>query len=1050
MVDANGAAQLKRKREGAEAQRKKAKTGKSKPVANGTVTPSKKSSAALEQKSTPTPIVTPEVKSDRKDKSTPKNVQTNGTPPNPATGTPSSSQTKDKAQAKARKAAKQAAPAVKGSVEQNDETEDVASAKSEGATETQVLAAPKDKEPKRKGRQSDPWSISAPQGGWFLPQDPVFSPDEKYLLLGKLRALDVYAVDTSLLVRSLPLSSSSVALAYALSSTNRDLVYVASSAGNISLWNWTDGSKLGRWEFGSNAKHLVVVEQPSVARDLVFTHEEVKDKHIVSVHALYTGEEASKTEVKQILQNSRPITGMQVLLQGKLVVLSTANSMIVGKRQKRNKTALQEFEYTFREFEMSRRVTTFHAFVPMPDGNDKALAEVHDHLDLAVGDDEGAIHLFDDVITKFVAVERSLKEKSEKKVGLESLAPRRLHWHRSAVRSLKWSLDGNYLISGGDETVINIWQLATGEQQHLPHLTAAIESIAISPSGASYGVTLANNSVIVLSTSELSAKTNIVGIQTRRISAGKLHRLTDPHHTANYLEPVPMDVYPNNNNNHLIFVTPSTQPRHGGATRSEPYVQTFDIANQRPVARQALTRNNATDPNVGPDGRPIPEPSVNLLRISHDGAWLATVDEWIPPAADLTYIEEGVPEFNAEERILRREVYLKIWRRDEQNAQWILDARIDAPHFIEGLSAHARVFDLISNPSGDGFATVGEDRVVRIWKPKTRMVDGVVVRGADRMQGLVNWTLDRAVKLPNKLEVDEASEASQETIPRTSRLAFSVDGSVLAVGVSWASNDDPGVIHIIDTEDGSIRRSITEVDVTVLSGLTILGRHLIILGSAVVVWDMIMDRLVYSIPITIPGVRVATHSQMLRLAVNEEDGTFAVSTPRLVKKQPEDEKFTKIAAKVSVYSPNSSKPLWHCTIREAVVMGLVAAKSGRGFIALDSSSNIRTISPTVATLKLPSPPPESTLDPTAQAMEVVEEEEDEEEAEPRSTSDLQLAESEELLRTAENDKPVVRPEQLQQVFDSGPSHALPPIRDLFNAVVGLYGRKPRATAASAA
>lgn len=507
-----------------------------------------------------------------------------------------------------------------------------------------------------------------------------------------------------------------------------------------------------------------------------------------------------------------------------------------------------------------------------------------------------------------------------------------------------------------------------------------------------------------------------------------------------------MDVDPNNNNQ-IVFVTPSSQPRHGGVAKSEPYVQTFDIANQRPIARQPLTRNNATDPNMGPEGRSILEPSVNLLKTSHDGAWLATIDEWVPPAADLSYVEEGIPALNAEERTLRREVYLKIWRRDEQNAQWVLDARIDAPHFSEGVSAHARVFDLIADPSGAGFATIGEDRVVRIWRPKTRLRDGVIVRGADRMHGLVNWSLDRAIKLADKLEIDGSHEAAQNNILRTSCLAFSADGSVLAVGVSWACDEEPGVVHIIDPHDGSIRRSVTEIDTTALSGLAILGRNLILLGNTVVVWDMIMDRLVYSIPNKTPGVRIATHSQLLSLAVNEEDDTFAVSTPRLQKKDPEDDRLSKIATKVAVYRPTSSEPIWHCAIPEALVLGLVAAKGGRGFITLDTSSNIRLITPTVATLQLPSPPPESISESTEDMDIDGDDAEDDESALQNATSNLQLSASQELLQASENDKPVVRPEQLQQIFDSGPSHALPPVRDLFEAVLGLYGRKPRASAA---
>lgn len=437
MVDVSAAAQLKRKREGAEAQRKKAKTGKSKskPVADGEATPVKPTSATPDVKSTPKSAATPEAKSVQKNQSAQHNAQTNRTPAGPSAGTPLSSRKKDKSIPKTQ--------AADGADALAEDAKVAAPASTAAAAQTQKRVDIFNKE-----RSPHPWSISAPQGGWFLSQDPVFSPDEKHLLLGKLKALDVYAADTSLLVRSLPLGASSLALAYALSSTNPDLVYVADSAGIISLWNWTDGAKLGRWGIGANVQHLVVVEQPTTSRDLVFTHE-ADGKHIVNVHALYTGEEASKTEVKQILRTSRPITEMQVLLQGKLIVLSTPNSMIVGKRRKFKQTALQDFEYTWREFEMSRRITTFNAFVQISGGKDKALEDARDHLDLAVGDEEGVIYLFEDVISKFVAVEKSQKDSSDKRVGPESLTPKRLHWHRTAVRSLKYSLDGKATFAPG-------------------------------------------------------------------------------------------------------------------------------------------------------------------------------------------------------------------------------------------------------------------------------------------------------------------------------------------------------------------------------------------------------------------------------------------------------------------------------------------------------------------------------------------------------------------------------------------------------------------------
>ncbi|KAK5132531.1 hypothetical protein LTR04_004840, partial [Oleoguttula sp. CCFEE 6159] len=42
-----------------------------------------------------------------------------------------------------------------------------------------------------------------------------------------------------------------------------------------------------------------------------------------------------------------------------------------------------------------------------------------------------------------------------------------------------------------------------------------------------------------------------------------------------------------------------------------------------------------------------------------------------------------------------------------------------------------------------------------------------------------------------------------------------------------------------------------------------------------------------------------------------------------------------------------------------------------------------------------------------------------------------------------DDKPVVRPEQLAEIFEGAPSFAMPPIRDLFDSVVRLYAGKRR-------
>jgi NET1-associated nuclear protein 1 (U3 small nucleolar RNA-associated protein 17) len=48
------------------------------------------------------------------------------------------------------------------------------------------------------------------------------------------------------------------------------------------------------------------------------------------------------------------------------------------------------------------------------------------------------------------------------------------------------------------------------------------------------------------------------------------------------------------------------------------------------------------------------------------------------------------------------------------------------------------------------------------------------------------------------------------------------------------------------------------------------------------------------------------------------------------------------------------------------------------------------------------------------------------------------------LDETEDDRPVVRPEQLAGIFDVGQGVALPSVRDMYRAVADLYSRKPRA------
>lgn len=67
--------------------------------------------------------------------------------------------------------------------------------------------------------------------------------------------------------------------------------------------------------------------------------------------------------------------------------------------------------------------------------------------------------------------------------GVEKKAPTTtLHWHAHAVSSLAFTTNGAYLLSGGEEAVLIIWQLHTGKKEFVPRVGAPISSITLSTS----------------------------------------------------------------------------------------------------------------------------------------------------------------------------------------------------------------------------------------------------------------------------------------------------------------------------------------------------------------------------------------------------------------------------------------------------------------------------------------------------------------------------------------------------------------------------------------
>ena len=329
-----------------------------------------------------------------------------------------------------------------------------------------------------------------------------------------------------------------------------------------------------------------------------------------------------------------------------------------------------------------------------------------------------------------------------------------------------------------------LWQLETEQRQYLPHLGAAIESIVVSPFGSSYGIRLADNSAMILSTSELQPTFSVAGIQTPAVQQARLPlpflpTLNAATQKKNAVQKsrCPACTSFSSPGRLLLAVPPATSSKQSSMTPpNASYLQTFDVGAAHQISRQALTRTKVTTLNMGPESNIIEEPNVSHIQTSLDGQCLDYVDEWMKKKRDLEPIAFN-QERVLEELFFRKEIYLRFWSWNDNTKVWELVSRIDNPHASPSGNSYDQggVLDLVSDPRSVGFATIGEDGIVKMWKPAIRRRNGLEVKSKDG-RSLTAWHCQHAMPL-------EILELTAEDGLLGAKLAYSQDGSILVAGL---------------------------------------------------------------------------------------------------------------------------------------------------------------------------------------------------------------------------------------------------------------------------
>jgi len=237
---------------------------------------------------------------------------------------------------------------------------------------------------------------------------------------------------------------------------------------------------------------------------------------------------------------------------------------------------------------------------------------------------------------------------------------------------MKFTADGYYLMSGGEEAVLVIWQLETRKKSFIPRLGSPIQSISINNSNTLFATYLEDSTIHIITSSDMNIKQTFSGIKM----ASFKENILSAESPIIYKQAVELVV----------------EPRHNFlVTKCERSLQFYDIKNQKMSNELTIVSRNYISRI---EDEKIRKPIITLAVFSTNGKWLATVD-------------------TREDKYFPIETSLKIWQFDEDKQEYIQNTQIDNPH------GKGFVYSMKFNNSTENtplLVTSGQDRKFKIWQ----------------------------------------------------------------------------------------------------------------------------------------------------------------------------------------------------------------------------------------------------------------------------------------------------------------------------------------------
>ncbi|CAG8457438.1 4030_t:CDS:10, partial [Ambispora leptoticha] len=557
-----------------------------------------------------------------------------------------------------------------------------------------------------------------------------------YLICSNENTIKVYNLTTGDCVKTLSVAPeygghTKEITSLAIDANDPSLVYSSSLDGTIKIWNFEKAVLLETLDLKApiyrmimdpkHPKDIYVSTQisssdlssldPNLFDDLENDEDdsqEDKSNHLLRIHRL--NNEEGQFELTKILSSSYQISTFDIGVDGKhLVAVFEYSYQVINLGYSRKERRQVEWP----RYVHPKRITSIAINSSRPC--------------VAIGDELGKITL-----------SYCLKK------GRTKFTKSVWHWHAHAVNCMAFSNDGVYLLSGGEESVLVIWQVETGQRKYVPRLGSEITFVTISPNQTLYAVGMTDNTIKVLSAMNYELRQVIHGLKYVPKNISK-----NPLTTGLVVEP---------RNYHIVLPA------------SPGNLQWYDAHNGRHIIEHEVTLKTFVSRT---DKTEIVMPNVDFVTFSEDGDWMVTVD-------------------SRDDKKTTPEIYLKFWEFSHQTNSFVLNTIVEHPHkksFITSVAFRPTskkknndTNDENGNDLPPMVVTTGLDKDFKIWELKQNSVEPANTNNKNgdnkNKKNAKNKNAGIPKRSANKWVCTSIGSYREET-PR--KAVFSEDGTVLAI-----------------------------------------------------------------------------------------------------------------------------------------------------------------------------------------------------------------------------------------------------------------------------